>query len=118
MLDSLLMESFSQEKFGIKKIFWLKVKAKGLQRRRQSIVKPAALFFLGIILFLLLAYCGLYTAEKGILELTALQSPAGALYFKVNKDKIIIIFAGHNYYLSFNKINQFLFNDLDISPRF
>lgn len=81
-------------------------------------LKPAALFLLGIMLFLLLVYCGLYAAEKGMLELTALQNPAGALHCKLENDKIIIIFAGKKYYLSFKKINQFLPNNPDISPRF
>ena len=64
-------------------------------------MKPVALFFWGMMLFLLLVYCGLYAAEKGILELTALQSPAKALSFKLDRDKIIIIFAGKDYFLLF-----------------
>lgn len=64
-------------------------------------MKPAALFFWGVMFFLLLVYCGLYAAEKGILELTALQGPAKAFSLRLDEDKITIIFAGKDYFLVF-----------------
>jgi len=71
-------------------------------------VKPAALFLLGIVFFLLLVYCGLFVAEKGVLELTALSDPAGILHCKLENNKIIVIFAGKTYSLCFEGVNQFL----------
>lgn len=64
-------------------------------------MKPAALFFWGIIFFLFLAYCGLYAAEKGILELTALQGPARAFSLRLDENQLTIIFAGRDYLLPF-----------------
>lgn len=66
-------------------------------------MKSTALFFAGIIIFLLLLYGGLYAAEKGVLELTASPGPAGALSCEWKCDRIIIVFAGHKYCLSFEK---------------
>lgn len=78
-------------------------------------MKPAALFLLGIILFFLLVYCGLSAAERGILELTASQNPAGILHCELEKNKINIVFAGKKYHLCLKRINQFLPQNPDIS---
>ncbi len=67
-------------------------------------MKSAALFLLGIFIFLILFYGGLYVAEKGVLELTAFPGPAGALSCELKCDKIIIVFAGNKYCITFAKI--------------
>ena len=70
-------------------------------------MKSAALFLSGIFLFLLLVYCGLHAAEKGVLELAALPGPTGALQCELKKGEVEIIFAGNKYYLSLEWINLF-----------
>ncbi|NLJ56972.1 MAG: hypothetical protein GX334_08010 [Firmicutes bacterium] len=64
-------------------------------------LKPAALFFCGILFFLLLVYYGLYATEKGLLELTAGQGPPQAFSLKWGENQITLIFAGRDYLLSF-----------------
>ncbi|MGI5823525.1 MAG: hypothetical protein ACOX6Z_06225 [Dethiobacteria bacterium] len=64
-------------------------------------LKPAALFFCGILLFLLLVYSGLYATEKGLLALTAGQGPPRAFSLKLAEGQFTIIFAGRDYLLSF-----------------
>lgn len=81
-------------------------------------MKPAALFLLGIVLFLLLVYCGLSVAEKGVLELKALSNPAGILHCKLENNKIIVVFAGKRYCLCLEGINQYLKGNFDILYKF
>ena len=64
-------------------------------------LKPAALFFCGILFFLLLVYYGLYATEKGLLELTSGQGPPQAFSLKWGENQITLIFAGRDYLLSF-----------------
>ncbi|NMB42350.1 MAG: hypothetical protein GX996_10535 [Firmicutes bacterium] len=64
-------------------------------------IKSLAIFFLSILFFLLLVYCGLNASEKGILELTALREPAQALLLEVEDGKLVIIFAGEKYSLPY-----------------
>lgn len=59
--------------------------------------KPLALFFLCFLLFLLLIYCGLNMAERGLKELIALEEPDSAFNFKREEGRLVINFAGRNY---------------------
>mgnify|MGYP007058239478 CR=1 FL=1 len=56
--------------------------------------KPLALFFLGIIFFCLLVYCGLNITEQGLQELMALEGPSQALRLGTQEGRLIIVFAG------------------------
>ena len=95
-------------------MFWLKIEAEVYKGGIRSAVKSAALFLLGIALFLLLVYCGLFAAEKGVLELTALSNPAGILHCQLENNKMIIIFIGKTYRLCFEGINGYLRDIFDI----
>lgn len=56
--------------------------------------KPLALFFLGIALFLLIVYCGLNAAERGLRELLALEEHELAFSFGMEEGSLVIFFAG------------------------
>ncbi|RJX29582.1 MAG: hypothetical protein C4554_00145 [Dethiobacter sp.] len=71
--------------------------------------KPLALLFLGIIFFALVVYCGLNAVENGIQELMALEGPGQALRFKVGEGKLVILFAGKNYLISYGSYLKGLF---------
>jgi hypothetical protein len=71
--------------------------------------KPLALFFLGIIFFFLLVYCGLNITERGLRELMAFEGPAQALRLGAEEGRLIIVFAGKKYSIPYGFFLKKLF---------
>jgi len=84
----------------IKKFFSVNVKVKGLTVEEYEL-KPLALCFLAVAVFLLLLYCGLQAAEQGIQKLMALEGAGRALNIESGDGQITITFAGRNYLLPY-----------------
>ena len=70
-------------------------------------LKPLAIFFLGIMIFVFMIYWGLNIAEKGICHIHALEGPSQAMQFEITENGILITFAGQQYGIKLTLLHFF-----------